>query len=239
VGGDADAAADRRLTPQARRLGWIAGGGVIAISAAIVVLGRSTDELQPPLVVSRALVSAVLLAAPGLIGMIGVATGRRPVLVAAGVLCLFQSWISFSGVTLAYLVPALVFLRSAADGSRSTSGPIRPIRVQIAVPRVAVAAAIRGVGIVVVVITSWFASFAMTETTCWVGRGTPGGDITWERIPPTNTLTLGPGDVVSTCGSGTPTLTAVIVAGGLLLAALGVAGAPGLRSHPARDEGSG
>ncbi|HEX7222250.1 MAG TPA: hypothetical protein VF231_03305 [Candidatus Limnocylindrales bacterium] len=203
----------------------------------------------------------VLVATPGVIGAIGAATGRGTVLVAAGVLCLMQSVIAFSGVTLVYVIPALGFLHAASGGPVMRSEGFGPGRVLMVVglfllglliaftigilgvlavvllvvtasaaagrrQRLPGAEALRGVAIVALLVGAWIASFAFVETVCWVGRHAPDGGIAWERIPPTNTLTLGPGDVASTCDSGSPAPIGVAVVGGAIVAALAVSALP-------------
>lgn len=260
------------MSPQSRRLAVIAGAVVLAGSAAIWLLGRQSVDLEPPDLVSRGLASAILLAVPGIIGLIGASLGRRTVVMAAGVLCLVESAIAFSGATLIYLVPAIAFLRSAtARNEAPPTPPIQPIRVLVAAvvsvpiailvifnlgilgilalailaglaasrPRGATRLeftcgdALRGVAIVALVIGAWVATFVLAETTCWIGHGTPGGAISWERIPPSNTGTLGPGDVVSTCSGGTITPAGVGGAGGLVAIAIAIAALPVRRGRPA------
>ena len=204
------------MSEASRRLAWIAGGAAIAFSVAIWVLARSQGGLNPPDLVPRPLASAVLLATPGVLGWIGVATGRRTLLVAAGILCIFQSVIAFSGVTLIYLVPGIVFLRAAAAASDATTR------------RQAVTGRDVGLGaaVVLLVIGAWAATLAITETTCWEARQAPDGGLAWERIPPTNELTAGADIVASTCGSGTLTPAGIVIAATLLVAAIGIAAVP-------------
>jgi hypothetical protein len=255
-------------TSPARRLASIAGASVIAFAVAIWLLAGQSDGSEPPDLISRPLASAVLLGAPGLVGLIGAATGRRTVLVAAGVTCLFQSAISVSGVTLIYLVPAILFLRSATDeGGSSSSEPIRPLRVALAavvavpialililnvgflgVVLLAIVAglassrrrggqslgltggeAARGAAIVLLVVGAWAATLVLAETVCWTAQKAPGGGVTWERIPPSNTLTLEAGDVSAGCAGGTITPIGAVVAAGFLLLAMGVAAFPDRR----------
>jgi len=266
------------MTEEARRLSWIAGGAAIAFSVAIWLLAQSQIDLEPPDVVPTPLLSAILLGVPGLLGWIGAATGRRTVLVAAGILCLFQSAIAFSGVTLIYLLPAVIFLRAATDGPyASTRAPIRLRRVVAAAvlsvpialivilnigflgvvlialvaglaasrrsdggrPAVGGRDAGRGSAVVVLVIGAWAATLALTETTCWIATARAEGGLAWERIPPTDTLTLGFGVVASSCASGTATPTGVVIASVLLVIALAAAGIPFRRMSARRESPDG
>ena len=251
------------MTARGRVIALMSGLAVIAFALAILLLARSQGGLEPPQADSRGLASVLLLAAPGLIGLIG-AWGRRPtVVVAAGVICLLQSVVAFSGVTLVYLLPAIGFLRAAIDDGGSPS-PARPaflivgaiLAVPIAVAvvlstgilgvlllvlagglaasrsgsrrerRLTTRAAARGLAIVILVVGAWLATFAATETECWVGRTEPGGAVAWEQIPATHTLVLDEGITVSTCASGIPTPAALLVASLLIAAAIGVAAFP-------------
>lgn len=251
------------MTDRARVVAAIAGVSVIALAILIRFLASASDGPEPP-VVGRGFASAVLLGAPGIIGLLGAWTRRGTVLAAAAVVCLLQSAVSFSGVTLVYLVPALVLLRSATEGSSAPAPvPIRPIRLLLAavlavplvvvvfrvgilalalasavavvvssrtrgarVPPLRARDAARGAAIVVLVVAAWVASFSLAETTCWLGHSAPGGGIAWERIPPSDTFTLGPEDLVATCAGGTLTPAGVVLSGMLLLAAFGMAALP-------------
>ena len=257
------------MTSRGRSIAFICAAAVLAFAVLMLGLGRSQDDLEPPQADLRALASVLLLATPGVLGLIGAWTRRPTVVVAAGVICLLQSVVAFSGVTLVYLLPAVGFLRAATHDERSPGRPPRRalfvIAVVIAVPlavgivlvtgilgvlllaivggvasslsrsgstqRVRAVAAVQGVAIVALVVGAWLATFAATETACWVGRTEPGGAIAWEQIPVTNTLTLEAGVTVSTCVSGIPTLGAVLAATALVAAAIVVAALP-IRSLP-------
>ena len=95
--------------PAAARLaaaGIIAGYAlfVAAISAGLVgdLVG---DDLGPPEVVPRPILLGGLLMVPAFIAAIGALRRSHPILIAAGVLCLAQSFVSFAGVSLPFLVP--------------------------------------------------------------------------------------------------------------------------------------
>jgi hypothetical protein len=254
------------MTASATRLTWFAGGVVILASVAIWFIARSQDSpLEPPEPVPAHLATTFLLAMPGLIGWIGALTGRRAVVVAAGVLCLFQSVIAFSGVTFVYLVPAIAMLRAGSDGVDSAERPPMRLRrvilaivisipiafilvpllgVFLFVPVALVAGlagtwraaragrslawieAARGGLIVLLLIGAWAATLALTESTCWIARTASDGGLVWERFPYTNSVTMGQGDVASSCSSGVVTPTGLALAALLLVVALVVAAVP-------------
>lgn len=125
------------MTP--RGLGLVAAGitGGCALALAAISAGAS-DAFSPPEEVPRPLVLAVLFATPAAIGAIGALSRRRVLLVVAGTLCLFQSVLAFSGVTLVFLVPSLVFFYAALKpgaataATRAPTAPVRPPLVRLA-----------------------------------------------------------------------------------------------------------
>src|SRR6185312_15259397 len=115
---------DRRPARDPRRLGLAAAGiiaglalWVAAISAGLVgdLVG---DDIGPPELVPRPILLGGLLMIPAFIAAIGALRRSHPILIAAGVLCLAQSFVSFAGVSLPFLVPALLLL--VLGGRRSS-----------------------------------------------------------------------------------------------------------------------
>ena len=84
---------------------------VMATSAiAIVVAGSGAPAGADG---ERRLVGAVLFTTPAAIGLVGAWRREPALLVAAAILCLVQSVLAFSGLTIVYLPAALTFLRAA------------------------------------------------------------------------------------------------------------------------------
>jgi hypothetical protein len=104
--------------------------GLCAGGLGLVAASNQAPGLPAP--VPWFIVLAALLATPAVIGGLGAVSGRGSLLAAAGILCLVQSVLSFSGVTLVLLLPGLIFLRAAAavGAPRWSSGPeaVRPFR---------------------------------------------------------------------------------------------------------------
>jgi hypothetical protein len=112
-----------------RTLGLLATATDAACAAGLALLTASNQTPGLPSEVPWPVVFGALLAMPALIGGLGTVSGRRTLLVAAGILCLAESVLAFSGVTLVLLVPGLLFLRAAATASApAVREPVRPLR---------------------------------------------------------------------------------------------------------------
>ena len=107
--------------------GLLAAGIAAACALGLGLVAAANQSPGPPAAVPWPVVFGALLVAPAVIGALGAVSGRRSLLVAAGVLCLVQSVIAFSGVTLVFLVPAVLFLR-AAVAPAPTPAPPRPAK---------------------------------------------------------------------------------------------------------------
>ena len=160
--------------------------------------------------------------------VIGAVRRSPPILIAAGVLCLAQSSVSFSGVSIPFIVPAFLLL-ALGVGAGSAE-----------VPRRALAG---GVLIIVLGFAAWVAPFAMTVTSCWVARA--GADVTpiYAPIPVPDGADFGaggghvdlgvePDEIGSGCDGGTLTfrgaaLAAVFGIGAVAVAALASMTPPG------------
>jgi hypothetical protein len=99
-------------------LAALCGAGLLLVSAANQTPGLPAEVPWP-------VVFGAILGTPALIGGLGAVSGRRALLVAAGILSVVDSILSFSGVTLVFLVPALVFFRAAAEAPPARHEPLR------------------------------------------------------------------------------------------------------------------
>jgi hypothetical protein len=204
------------------------------VSTAILVLAvtiAALPSLQGPTglnggdalsIVPRSVVIAFLLAIPGMIGLVASLRDSRPLFISAGVLCLLQSFVAFSLVTLGFALPALVLL-SLGIAAPGPEGRRTQPRERFG------AALVVGLGIV-----AWIVPFARSETVCWIARSGPQGSTVYERVPLTDTITLGPGMIAGGCDGGafTPdgvTIAAILVIGAVALAWLASATLPARR----------
>jgi hypothetical protein len=104
-----------------RGLGLLAAGIAGLCALMLSVLASTAGSTGVPTEIPRGLLLGSLFGAPALIGALGAVSGRRVLLVAAGILCLCLSVLAFSGVTLILLVPALLFLRASVSESIASS----------------------------------------------------------------------------------------------------------------------
>jgi hypothetical protein len=205
-----------RPTRDPRRLGL--GAAAIIAGYALVVAGISAgiignlvdDQIGPPEAVPRPVFLAALFMLPAAIAAIGAIRRSRPLFIAGGFLCVGQSVIAFSGITLPFLVPGFLLLTLGAGGREETT-PARAV--------------VGGLAVVLLGIAAWVAPFTLTETTCWVARIGSDGATVYAQTPATDTFTLGPSEVAAGCDGGQISIqgagiAAVLGIGAVAMAAL-------------------
>ena len=139
--------------PRSTDLGWLGAGLVLVVSLGLTTLRASAGATGLGLTLLALLATLAAFAGPGLVGLVGAATGSRTVLIAAGIACVPLSALAFSGVTLVMLAPACLFLYAGLKPSATTVD--RPTgRLRVA----AVAA---------LLVVGGFAPFLATDTVCW------------------------------------------------------------------------
>jgi hypothetical protein len=137
-------------------LGWVAAAVGIAASVGLLALRQAnTDDIEPGLTPWAFVGWLVFWSGPAIVGAIGAANGRRAVLVGVGLSYVWMAALSFSGVTLILLAPALLFLYAGLRAPRGATGTGRRDG-----PFVAVA-------IVVLLVGSFVGLFGTLETVCW------------------------------------------------------------------------
>jgi len=193
-----------------RRLGL--GAAAIIAGYALVIAAISANaaagELQARETVPAPVCLAVLFLLPAAVAAIGARRRSLPILVAAGALCLAQSFVAFSGVTIPFVVPAFLLLALGvrSDGTGSSWR-----------------ARVGGVVVVLLGFAMWVALFSITETTCWVVETGADGTINSRQVPMTETQTLGPTDVAAGCNGGAVTTQGVALAAVLWIGVVVVA----------------
>jgi hypothetical protein len=188
------------------------GAAAIVAGYAFVVAAISATaaagELQAQETVPAPIRLALLFLLPAAVAAIGAMRRSRPILVAAGVLCLAQSFVAFSGVTFPFLVPAFLLLSLGArrDGTRASRR-----------------AMVGGVAVVILGFAMWVAPYSLTETTCWVVETGADGTLNSRQVPVTETQTLGPSQVGAGCDGGTVTTQGDALAAVFWIGAVAVA----------------
>jgi hypothetical protein len=197
----------------ARWIGLLAAVTQLALAVALVGISTAARDANssagPPEPISRGLALGLLFSVPAAIGGIG-AIGRRPALLfAAGIMALAGSVVSFSGVTLMFLIPAILFVYAAAK----TTGP----------PRLVSEAALT-ILLVVLGLGAAFAPFGLTDARCWVAEGTSSGTV--YRITPFSggSVSLSGSEISGGCDTGLISLRGAALATVLGIGVIGLAG---------------
>lgn len=167
-----------------RRVGLAAAAVVIgyavfigAIRAGFIrVAGSGGGDIGPSDADLGALWLTVAFALPGVIAGIAAARRSGPLLVTAGVLCLAQAFVAFSGIALPFVVPGIYLI---ALGARTAPG------------RDGHRATLAGLGVIVLVLAGWVAGLGLTETRCWVATLGPDGTYVYADVPATDEMLYG------------------------------------------------
>jgi len=192
-----------------RRVGF--GSAAIIVGYAVVIgfisANAGSGDPGPP-TLARPISLAVLLMLPAAIAVIATLRRSRPLFVAAGTLCLAQSFIAYSLVTIPFVVPAVLLL-SLAGSVDSPPSSRRGV--------------IGGLAVIGLGIGAWISLLALTETVCWIARAGADGALIYSWIPVSNEGTLGPGDVASGCDGGVTTVEGLALAAILAIGAIAIA----------------
>jgi hypothetical protein len=213
-----------------RRLGFVLAAVIAALAVGIalypLIQPGGSGELGWPGIVPRPVVIAALLGLPASLAAIAAFRGSRPIFIAAGVLCLLQSIVGvLSGVTLGFVIPGILLVAIGLERS------------PIGSPRTRARAWVASVLVVGLGIAAWVAPFATSETVCWIAQRGSDGSPVYTRIPETDTLGVGTGDLASGCDGGSYTFEGLMLAGVLGIGALALAGlAAGSADRPRDPE---
>jgi hypothetical protein len=195
-----------------RVLGLATGAVVIgyavflgAIRAGFIrVPGSGSGDIGPSDADLGALWLTVAFALPGVIAAIAAVRRSGPLLITAGILCICQAFIAFSGVALPFVVPAIFLVALGA----ATAPGLHQRRAMLA-----------GLGVFVLVLAGWVTALGLTETRCWTATEGPNGNLVYTDVPATNEMLYGesgvggsvggasddPTEVASGCDGGSPT----------------------------------
>ena len=193
-------------------------GGVSALA------GGDSPEFPP-----RGLVLFAVYAIPGIVGLLGVA-GRRPaLLLAAAAASTVGSVLAFSGVTLIFLVPAILFLYGAIR-----LAPVPPTAASRSALGI-LAGSILAAVLMVLMIGAGASALLVTDERCWTTYQTPGG-VRHEPAPyTTGEMQVPTGALSFSCSTGVISARGVGLAGLLGAGALALAIATGRRPRDVHE----
>ncbi len=184
--------------------------------------GDGPGGLDGPAIVPRPIVVAFLLGLPAAVAAMAALRASRHMFVAAGMLCLLQSVVAFSGVTLGFVIPGIVLVALGLQRAATTKPSRSSGRGLVA-----------GMLVVGYGIAAWLVPLSTSETVCWIARAGPDGKPMYTRIAETNTFSLGPDDLGAGCDGGASTPTGLMVGVVFAVGALATAGlAGGKRRDP-------
>ena len=189
----------------------LAAGFIVlyALFVALLPLVLYNDP-RPPWWLVRPIALFTLFSVPAGVALIGIIRGVRALLAVAGALCLLQAFIAFSGVTLGFVIPAMMLLAAGAAGSAAAEPrPSRTVR-------------IAGVLVVVLVIGAWTSLLGLTATRCYVTLRAADGAVVSTETPATESALNGPTLII---GEGGGCENGELTAGGMALGAAFAAGA--------------
>ncbi len=205
------------MSTRTRRIAAAISAAMAGLAVTIAVLPliwepQASPELAAPMIIPRPILTAIFLAVPAAIASIAVIRKSPLMLVIAGLLAFLQSFVAFSGVTLGFLLPALllILLGVRAGGSDDRS---RPSRRQLAT----------GVLVIGLVVSAWLVVLGTSETVCWIARLGPDGTPVYRQIPLPDTISVAPSEIGGGCDSGVPTAAGLLTGGVLILGALALA----------------
>jgi hypothetical protein len=171
--------------------------GTVQVLFALLIGGVSALASQSsPDFLPRGQVLLAIYALPGIVGLLGVTQRRPALLLAAAAASAVGSVLAFSGVTLIFLVPAVLFLVGAVRLASTESGS----------PGRGVAGVLAGAGIaatlIALMIGAGASAFLVTDERCWTTYETPGG-IRYEPAPwSTGEMEVPQGALSSSCSTG-------------------------------------
>jgi hypothetical protein len=197
-----------------RRMGRFAAVLIVAFGLFVAVLPLVIyDEPRSPWWMYRPVALFVLFSVPAWIAVIGTIRPRPSLLVTAGVICFAQAYVSFSLVTIGFVVPAFLLVATGV-GQRSPDATGEPRRAFAA-----------SAAVIALTVAAWVAALGMTEEVCWTSTTNPDGSLTYQRVPVTDVMTVPAGATASGCDGGTLTVEGMGVGAVLAIGAVSIAAA--------------
>ena len=203
---------------RAQRLGRIAAVTQLVLAGVLAGFVSLHAEMSA---IPRGAILLGIFALPAVVGWIGANHGRPALVAAAAVTSGMGAFIAFSGVTLIFLMPAVLFLASSLLLGVPTPGEPRG-GVASGAAQLVLAAAICAL-----VVGAGASALLITDSACWRVHQTPAGSYV-ERLPYSNDGMTLAGDITSGgCSTGLISvrgagLGAVLAAAALWLVSIAV-----------------
>ena len=200
--------------PRGPSLGRLASATQLLFAGLLALIASHDPE---PGFVPRGAVLFLVFGVPAIVGWLGAVRGRSAILIAAGMTSAIGAFIAFSGVTLIFLIPALLFLFGAVQVQGSSPWERTSIRAEVA--RMGAAAAI-----LVMLVGAGASALLVTDDTCWTEYHDAAG-ARIELFPyTTGEIAVPPGATSAACSTGAISgrgvgLAALLWFGALVLAA--------------------
>ena len=170
-----------KVTVRPRRLMLLGAAVVLGYGLFVALLPLWLySSPRPPWWPERPVALFGLFSVPGVVAAIGALRGIRPIVAAAGVLCLLQAYVAFSGVTVGFVVPGLLLIALAGSNSWRDARPVT--RTMLA----------GGVAVVALTIAAWISLLALQEPRCYVLARTQDGALLTTEVPATDQMLYGP-----------------------------------------------
>lgn len=202
------------------------------ITFAVLLGGVASFGFEPGFM-PRGVVLLILFALPGVVGLIGTKAGRPSLLIAAAATSGVGAFVAFSGVSLIFLVPTVLFAFGTVRLAQHPPPGVREGWVRGFVQA--------GLAVVIVVLLVGAGTSALldTEAACWSAYRTAFG-VRIERMPySTGEMEIPGGAIATSCSTGLISARGVGLAGVLAGSALGLAAiTAGRRGSAASGSGS-
>jgi hypothetical protein len=200
--------------PKGLELGRLASATQLVFAG---LIGIVASFAWAPGLLQRGVVISVVFGVPGLVGLIGSSRKRPALLIAAALTSLVGAFVAFSGVTLIFLMPAVLFVLGAVQLEWSDSAG-QPGSFLGSVAQLAA-----GIVIVALLVGAGASALLITDAACWTEyRDAGGGRI--EAMPySSGELGVPAGAVGAGCSTGVISARGVGLGMILWIGAIGVA----------------
>jgi hypothetical protein len=177
---------------------------LFAMLLSVVALLGGSSSAEPGFL-PRPLILLAIYWMPAMVGYLGTVRSRPALLIAASISTFIGSFVAFSGVTLIFIVPSILFAVGAVSIEATAESGHREGIVG------SVGRLVAAVLIAVLLVGAGASALLVTDTGCWNTYAGPGGP-RFELLPYTNELSVPAGATSSGCSTGLISLRGVAIA---------------------------